>query len=137
MNKLAAYLGVIVVLTIAVSSVGPAFAARATVFPGGCCFYEDTIVRTVVNSGAIPHEGRDPFYAFPDGAASGQKGVVAVAPGDTDYHGGQWKFFAVTFDEGVTPYLLTSAHAIIDAEDAGDVTVTRVPEMDFRCPIQR
>lgn len=137
MNKLVTYLGVIAALTLAVSTVGLAFADRATVFPGGCCFYEDTMVRTVVNSGAIPHEGRDPFYAFPDGAASGQKGVVAVAPGDTDYHGGQWKFFAVTFNEGVTPYLLTSAQAIIDAEAAGDVTVTRVPEMDFRCPIQK
>ncbi len=137
MNKLVAYVGVIAAMTIAMSTIGPAFAARATVFPSGCCFYEDTVVRTVVNSGAIPHEGRDPFYAFPGSAASGQMPVVAVAPGDKDYHGGQWKFFAVTFNGGVTPYLLTSAQAIIDAEDAGDVTITRVPENDFRCPIQK
>jgi len=36
----------------------------------------------------------------------------------------------------VVPYLLTSEAAVLDAETAGDVTVTRVPEMDFRCPIQ-
>ena len=122
---------------LAISSLTPAFAAGATVFPAGCCFYEDTIVRTVVNPGAIPHEGRDPFYAFSGPTADGQKGVVAVAPGDKDYHGGQWKFFSVSFNGGVTPYLLTSAQAVLDAESAGDVTITRVAEMDFRCPIQK
>jgi hypothetical protein len=136
MNKLA-YVGLAVAVVMVAISAAPAFAARAVVFPGGCCFYEDTVVRTVVNPGAIPHEGRDPFYGFTGSAAAGQKGVVAVAPGDKDYHGGQWKFFAVTFNEGVTPYLLTSAQAILDAETAGDVTITRVSEKDFRCPIQK
>jgi hypothetical protein len=73
----------------------PAF-ARAVVFPGGCCFYEGHELRTVVPPAASPKEGRDNFYAFPSGAAEGQKGVVGVAPGDTNYHGGHWKFHAVT-----------------------------------------
>jgi hypothetical protein len=66
----------------------------------------------------------------------GQKGVVAVAPGDVGYHGGMWKFFAVSFNAGVTPYVLTSATAVLSAQSAGDVTVTQVPAMDFLCPIQ-
>ena len=111
----------------------PAF-ARAVVFPGGCCFYEGGEVRTVVPPAASPHEGRDNFYAFPAGAADGQKGVVGVAPGDTDYHGGQWAFYAVTWN--VASYLLTSEAAVLAAESAGDVTVTRVAENDFKCPIQ-
>jgi hypothetical protein len=119
----------------ATSLVPSAFAARATVFPGGCCFYEDTTVRTVVTPSAFPNEGKDNFYGITNGAA-GQKGVVAVIPGDTDYHGGHWKFHAVTFNGGVTPYLLTSEDAIITAEQAGDVTITRIPENDFLCPIQ-
>jgi hypothetical protein len=123
-------------LAIATWLVPNAFAARAAVFPGGCCFYEDTEVRTVVPPSAFPNEGRDNFYAFPNGAAPGQKGVVAVIPGDSDYHGGHWKFHAVTFNEGVTPYLLTSEDAILAAEEAGDVTVTRIQENDFLCPIQ-
>ncbi len=112
----------------------PVFAARpGFVFPSGCCFYEGAVVRTVVPPAAAPKEGRDNFYGISGGAA-GQKGVVAVAPGDTDYHGGKWKFFSVTWD--VTPYLLTSEEAVLAAQAAGDVTITRVPENDFKCPIQ-
>jgi hypothetical protein len=35
----------------------------------------------------------------------------------------------------VTPYLLTSDEAVAAAEAAGDVTVTRAPEADNRCPV--
>jgi hypothetical protein len=104
------------------------------VFPSGCCFYNDAMVRTVVPPSAFPRAGRDNFYGFPDAAAEGQKGVVGVVPGVAGYHGGAWRFFAVTWN--VTPYLLTSETAVLDAETAGDVTVTRDPAMDFRCPIQ-
>lgn len=111
-----------------------ASARPAFVFPAGCCFYEGQIVRTVVPPASTPQEGRDNFYAFPNGAAAGQKGVVAVAPGDLDYHGGHWAFHAVTFN--VTPYLLTSEVAVLAVAAAGDVSVARVPANDFKCPIQ-
>jgi len=104
------------------------------VFPDGCCFYAGRVVRTVVPPASTPNEGRDNFYAFPNGAAAGQKGVVAVAPGAHDYHGGQWAFHAVTFN--VTPYLLTSEEAVVAAAAAGDVSIARAPANDFRCPIQ-
>ena len=103
------------------------------VFPEGCCYYQGTVVRTVVPPATTPKAGRDNFYAITNGVA-GQKGVVAVVPGDPDYHGGHWKFFAVTFT--VAPYLLTSEAAVLAAEAAGDVTITRDPSADFRCPIQ-
>ncbi len=115
------------------AEVAPSF-ARAVVFPGGCCFYDGGEVRTVVPPAAMPREGRDNFYAFPAGAAAGQKGVVGVAPGDSDYHGGQWKFHAVTWN--VTSYLLTSEQAVLAAAALGDVTITRVADNDFKCPIQ-
>jgi hypothetical protein len=104
------------------------------VFPGGCCFYEGGVVRTVVPPASTPQEGRDNFYGFPTGAVAGQKGVVGVVPGDQDYHGGHWAFHAVTFT--VTPYLLTSEEAVLAAAAAGDVSITRVAANDFRCPIQ-
>lgn len=137
--KLAGVLIAVMVVAMALPAlVPPAQAARpGFVFPGGCCFYEGTVVRTVVPPSAFPNEGRDNFYGFPGPAAMGQKGVVAVAPGDVGYHGGHWKFHAVTFDMGVTPYLLTSEAAVLAAELAGDVTVTRVPANDFLCPIQK
>src|SRR5881628_1936836 len=91
----------------------------------------------VLPSGALSFDAaaasRPPFV-FPAGATAGQKGVVGVAPGAVGYHGGHWKFFAVTWN--VTPYLLTSETAVLAAAAAGDATVTRVPDNDFKCPIQ-
>jgi hypothetical protein len=103
------------------------------VFPDGCCYLDGGVVRTVVPPAAAPNAGRDDFYAVMGGVAE-QKGVVAVGPGSADYHGGDWKFFAVTWN--VEPYLLTSADAVLAAGAAGDVTITRVADNDFKCPIQ-
>jgi len=68
--------------------------------------------------------------------AAGQLGIAGVAPGDGPYHGGAWAVNSVTFNDGVTPYLLTSDEAVFAAQAAGDVTVTRNPDADFRCPVQ-
>jgi hypothetical protein len=102
----------------------------------GSLFHNGTIIRTVVVSAPVaPGSGRDPLYAVTNGA-EGQLGIAGVAPGDGPYHGGQWAVYLVTFNPGVTPYLLTSDEAVRAAEAAGDVTVTRAPEKDFRCPVQ-
>jgi hypothetical protein len=37
----------------------------------------------------------------------------------------------------VAPYLLTSEDAVLAAEAEGDVTISRIRENDFRCPIQK
>ncbi len=103
------------------------------VFPGGCCFYNGTMVRTVVPPASFPNEGKDNFYAITNGV-TGQKGVVAVAPGAVGYNGGHWAVHTVTFT--VTPYLLTSEAAVLAAQATGDVTVVRNPAADFLCPIQ-
>ena len=78
--------------------------------------------------------GTDPFYKVTSGAA-GQLGIAGVAPGDGRYHGGSWQVYLVTFNSGVTPYLLTSDEAVFAARDANDVTVTRAGSADFRCPV--
>jgi len=114
----------------------PATAQAGTppfVFPDSCCYLDGAVVRTVVPPATAPNAGRDDFYAVVGGVA-GQKGVVAVGPGSAGYHGGDWKFLAVTWN--VDPYLLTSAGAVLAAAAAGDVTITRVAENDFTCPIQ-
>ena len=119
--------------TILAIPVGTSFADK----PGfGDLYYNDTIVRTVVPPSSSPNEGRDNFYKVTNGA-EGQLGITAVAPGDVGYHGGHWRVFKVTFNEGVTPYLLTSEAAVQDAEDAGDVTVVRAAAEDFLCPVQK
>jgi hypothetical protein len=116
---------------VALAAAAPAVATTSK----GMLYHDGEIVGTVVNSGRVdPGTGTDPFYAVTNGAA-GQLGIAGVAPGDGPYHGGRWAFNAVTFMPGVTPYLLTSDEAVFAAAARGDVTVTRVPENDFRCPV--
>jgi hypothetical protein len=101
----------------------------------GFLFHDGAVVGTVVVPANVPAgSGTDPFYNVTNGA-DGQLGIAGVAPGDGPYHGGDWQVWLVTFNEGVTPYLLTSDEAVVAAQAAGDVTVTRAPDADFRCPI--
>ena len=101
----------------------------------GHLYYNDTIVRTVVTPVALPNEGTDNFYKVTNGA-SGQLGIASVAPGADGYHGGHWKVFIVTFNEGVTPFLLRSQAEVLSAQSAGSITVTRNGPADFLCPVQ-
>jgi hypothetical protein len=101
----------------------------------GELFHDGSVVGTVVTPSPIAAgSGTDPFYNVTNGAA-GQLGIAGVAPGDGPYHGGSWQVFVVTFKSGVTPYLLTSDEAVAAAQTAGDVTVTRSADADFRCPV--
>lgn len=102
--------------------------------PGfGNLYLNGRVVGTVVPPAQVaPGSGVDPFYKVTNGA-SGQLGIAGVGPGEPGFHGGDWKVFTVTFN--VMPYLLTSGSAVAAAEAKGDVTVTRRPAQDFRCPI--
>ena len=113
-----------------------AFADSSNAAAGfGTLFYNGGTVRTVVPPAAFPQSGTDPFFKVTNGAA-GQLGIAGVAPGSAGYHGGAWAVNVVTFNSGVMPYLLTSAQAVQAAAAAGDVSVTRVADQDFRCPVQ-
>jgi len=127
-----------------VSTLG-AFAAALALMPSlvsadpparGMLFLDGDTVRTLVPPASIPHGGRDPLYMVTNGT-SAQLGIAGVGPGDAGYHGGQWAIYTVTFNQGVSPYLLTSDEDVQQAEDDGDVTVTRAPALDNRCPVLR
>lgn len=107
-------------------------AAKRPIF--GNLYYDDEIVRTVIPPAAMPFQGRDNLYPFPGEAAEGQLPIAAVAPGDRDYHGGQWAVNLV--DWHVAPYLLTSEADVLTAEAAGHISITRMPDLDFKCPVQ-
>lgn len=102
--------------------------------PGfGQLYLNGRIVGTVVPPANVaPGSGLDPFYKV-TGGVNGQLGIAGVGPGDRGFHGGDWEVFTVRFN--VTPYLLTSGSAVAMAAANGDVTVTRQPAQDFRCPI--
>jgi hypothetical protein len=124
-------LAALVAASTALLAAVPASATTAT----GQLFHDGAIVGTVVTPAPIaPGSGTDPFYKVTNGA-SGQLGIAGVAPGDGPYHGGSWQVYLVTFKSGVTPYLLTSDEAVFAARNAGDVTVTRAGDADFRCPV--
>jgi len=112
--------------------VGPSLAQAAR--PAGRLYLDGEIVRTHVVNDNLPNGGVDPLYMVTNGV-DGQVSVVRYGPGSPNYHGGAWAVYTLTFDAGVTPYLLTSADEVDAAEAAGDVTITRVPSMDNRCPI--
>ena len=101
----------------------------------GKLFFNGQVVRTVVTPAAVPNGGTDPFYEVSGGVA-GQLGIVGDGPSSPDYRGGLWAVNDVTFTPGTTPFLLTSAQAVLTAQGLGEVTVTRNPAADFRCPIQ-
>jgi hypothetical protein len=126
-------LSLVASLVAATALVGAMSAAATT--GKGQLFHDGMVVGTVVTPSPIaPGSGTDPFYKVTNGA-SGQLGIAGVAPGDGSYHGGSWQVWLVTFEPGVTPYLLTSDEAVSAARDAGDATVTRAGDADFRCPV--
>ncbi|TME94548.1 MAG: hypothetical protein E6I34_03365 [Chloroflexi bacterium] len=127
-------LGPAAALVLLTVSAAPALAASQV--GRGSLFLDGRVVGTVVPPANMPAgTGQDPFYKVTNGA-SDQLGIAGVGPGDSGaFHGGSWQVWTVTFNSGVTPYLLTSASAVAAALAAGDVTVTRVPDADFRCPI--
>jgi hypothetical protein len=128
MRKAIALAGVTIALVLLGGTAATAKAEK------GLLYHDGDIVRTVVPPAAIPNGGIDPLYSVANGV-EGQLGITSVAPGDGPYHGGRWAIYTVTFNDGVTPYLLTSDAAVFAAEDAGDVTVVRTPEADNRCPV--
>ena len=120
---------------LAIALVLPVTSAFAATPGFGNLYFNGTIVGTVVPPAAFPNQGLDNFYKVTNGA-TGQLGIASVAPGSADYHGGHWKVFTVTFHSGITPVLLTSEQAVLSAQNAGMVTVSRNAAADFLCPIQ-
>jgi len=112
----------------------PATSALASATHGNV-FFNGQVVGTVVTPAAVPNGGTDPFYEVSGGVA-GQLGIVGDGPSSPDYRGGLWAVNDVSFTPGTTPFLLTSAQAVRTAQSLGQVTVTRNPGADFRCPIQ-
>ena len=99
-------------------------------------YLDGDIVGTVVPPAAAPMTGTDPVYPIM-GGVGGQLPVAGTGPGHRDYHGGHWAVHVVVWNMGSDPYLLTSEEDVWDAYYHGDVSLTRVMEADFKCPLQR
>ncbi len=84
----------------------------------------------------MPGRGVDTIYVLTNGQ-EGQLGVTTVAPGDTNYHGGKWKVYVVTWEEAGPVPLFTSAAMVEASLAAGELSMMRMPDADFVCPVLR
>jgi hypothetical protein len=78
-----------------------------------------------------PGTGTDPIIAFSN---FDQGSVAQYAPGEGS-HGGRWQVWVATWVDPADAHLLTDFDDVIALVDAGQITLQRVPDADFRCPI--
>lgn len=112
----------------------PAFAAGQ---PFGAVYAHDEIFQVFGNPANVPDgTGTDPFAKFSNSTNGSQLGVAEFAPGDPgSSHGGRWAVYRVTWTSGDASTLVTSWEQLQSLANAGQLTVTRTPAADFRCPV--
>ncbi len=65
-----------------------------------------------------------------------QFGVAEFAPGSpTGHHGGRWAVYTATWTTGNSSTLVTSWSQLESLAASGQLTLTRNPAADFRCPV--
>ena len=118
-----------------------AHSAHAGGKPGrGELYYEGMVVKTIVPPAAMKQTGTENFYVIFENADADmprQRPVIATAPGDKGYRGGKWAFNKVVWTGDTEPYELMSAMEVYMAKMLGDITIDRIPENDFKCPVQK
>jgi len=101
--------------------------------PGrGMLWLNGELVRTLVPPDHVPAgTGTDPLYAI----STQSYNVAGVGPGQPGYHGGRWAIYVVTWNAGYAPHEMHSDEDVMAAQQAGEITVTRNPDGDNRCPL--
>ena len=113
---------------LAVSTATPAAAAREF----GTVYVDGEAYRTFGNPARVDAgTGTDPIVAFTN---FDQGGVAQFAPGRGS-HGGRWAVWMATWTDPADAHLVTDFDTILDLAQAGDVTLVRAADADFRCPI--
>jgi hypothetical protein len=60
--------------------------------------------------------------------------VAQFAPGGGS-HGGRWAVWMATWNDPADAHLITDFDTVLSLAAAGELTLVRAPEADFRCPI--
>jgi hypothetical protein len=124
-------------LTIAVAAA--ALLASVAVAPAGArefgtIYVDGQAYRTFGTPARVdPGTGTDPIISFTN---FDQGGVAKFAPGRGS-HGGRWAVTTATWVDPADAHLVTDYDEILDLASGEDpqITLERVPEADFRCPI--
>ena len=107
-------------------------AAPASAKSFGTIYAEGDAYRTFgVPARVDPGTGTDPIIAFSN---FDQGGVAQFAPGKGS-HGGRWQVWVATWVNPGDAHLLTDFDDVLALVNAGDITLQRMPNADFRCPI--
>ena len=124
---------IVVAGLLAVTALASPVAARSF----GAVYAHDAIYRVFGNAAHVPDgTGTDPFAKFSNSTNPDQLGVAEFAPGDPgDSHGGRWAVYRATWTSGDPATLVTSWEQLQSLVDAGQLTLTRDPAADFRCPV--
>lgn len=98
----------------------------------GTVYAEGDAYRTFGTPARVdPGTGTDNIISFTNFM---QGGVAEFAPGQGS-HGGRWAVWMATWNDPADAHLLTDFDDVVALVDAGDITLVRAPEADFRCPI--
>jgi hypothetical protein len=113
---------------LAVAIAAPAVSAREF----GTIYVDGVAYRTFGNPASVdPGTGTDPIISFTN---FDQGGVALFAPGPGS-HGGRWAVTMATWNDEADAHLVTSYAEILALAVAGEITLERTPDADFRCPI--
>jgi hypothetical protein len=98
----------------------------------GTVYVDGDAYRTFgVNARVDPGTGTDPIISFTNFT---QGGVAQFAPG-AGSHGGRWMVFMATWTDPADAHLVTDYDEALALEAAGELTIVRAPNADFRCPL--
>lgn len=105
--------------------------------PPTLAFYVDDVryrtlgTPTDFSGTGAPESTYDRIYALGHGLIN----VAEAKPGDTDFNGGRWAVYPITWAQGVTPMQATNDGQILAWEQAGLLTIADQPAREFFCPV--
>lgn len=122
----------LIALLIAAVALSLALAGTVTAREFGTIYVDGVAYRTFGTPARVdPGTGTDPIISFTN---FDQGGVALHAPGRGS-HGGRWAVTMATWVDPTEARLVTDYDEALDLAAAGDLTLVRAPEADFRCPI--
>ena len=137
---------IIFVMALSLSVAVPAFAAPPHPVGGGlgnkapdfsAGVYADDEAWGTKGTTSLPapnehnQQSYDKLFVVTNGA-EGQLPVAEAGPGNSDYNGGRWSVYEVTWEMGITPVLLTSYEDVMFHAD--DLIIVAANAY-FQCPL--
>lgn len=121
---------------LAASAMAVLFTAPVSAKDFGMLYAEGETFRTFGNPATVePGTGTDPLFKFVNSTNGDQLSVAQFAPGPGS-HGGRWAIWEATWvNEADRGILVTDYETLQEYVTAERLTLDRVEEDDFRCPI--